>query len=84
MPVRKFRGVEEMPDTIWREPGDPELFRAMEATWDLARRTVQPTFPPGIYKHRSVEEAEALRARWERDRVLARREASRIGRDGAE
>lgn len=55
MPIRKFRSIEEMDDNTWREPGDPRLFRAIRSTWDFAHRTLQPHFPPGVYKHRSVE-----------------------------
>lgn len=66
MPVRKFRDVSEMEGNTWREPGDPELFRAIRATWEFARRTLQPRFPPGVYKHRSIEEAEAQREKWAR------------------
>ena len=31
MPVRKFRGVEEMEEGLWREPNDPALWRAIAA-----------------------------------------------------
>lgn len=65
MPIRKFRRVEEMEGNTWREPGDPELFRAIRLTWEIARQTLRPSFPPGLYKHRSIEDAQKLRARWE-------------------
>jgi hypothetical protein len=65
MPVRKFRDVSEMEDTLWREPGDPELFRAIASVWDFAARTCPRRFPPGVYRHRSIEEAKALREKWE-------------------
>ena len=78
MPVRKSRDVAEMGGNTWRQPGDPELFRAIRATWDFAFRTLQPHFPPGVYKHRSIEEAERLRERWERENFQAyqRRQSS--------
>lgn len=66
MTVRKYRHVSEMDDRSWREPDDPGLIVAIRATWDLARRTTQPHFPPGVYKHSSIEAAEALRETWER------------------
>jgi hypothetical protein len=65
MPVYRYRDVSEMPDRSWRRAGDPELFRAIRAAWELASRTIQPSFPPGIYKHRSLAEAQALRETWE-------------------
>ena len=66
MPVRKFRTVEEMEGNTWYDTGDPRLFRAIQATWDFAHRVTQPRFPPGVYKHRTVEEAEVLREEWEK------------------
>jgi len=66
MPIRKFRDVTEMEGNTWREPGDPRLFEAIRATWEFAHRTLQPHFPPGVYKHRSIEDAERLREVWER------------------
>jgi hypothetical protein len=63
MPVRKFRDVSEMEDTLWRERG-PELFAAIRRVWDFAARTVQPRFPHGVYKHRSIEEMNAQDERW--------------------
>ena len=66
MPVYKYRDVSEMEDRTWREPGDPSLFKAISATWDFARRTTRPQFPPGVYKHPSRASAEELCDEWER------------------
>ena len=66
MSVRKFRDVAEMEREVWFRRDDPRLFAAMRAVWDFARRTVQPEFPPGVYRFRSVDEAAAQRERWER------------------
>jgi len=64
MPWRKVRSLQEMEDTLWRDPG-PELWRAIARVWDFAARTCTRRFPPGVYKHRSIEEAQALREQWE-------------------
>lgn len=63
MPVRRFRDVAEMEDTLWQTRG-PALFAAMRRVWDFAARTVEQRFPPGVHRHRSLEEADALRERW--------------------
>ncbi len=73
MPVRKYRSIEEMPDQTWRQPGDPELFRAMRATWDLAQQTLRPHFPPGVYKHRCFADAERLSEKWQQANFMAYR-----------
>lgn len=65
MPVRKFRDVSEMEDTLWYERADPSLYRAIAGVWDFASRTCPLQFPPGVHKYRSIEEADAERERWE-------------------
>jgi hypothetical protein len=64
MPIKKFRDISEMTDT-WLEPGSPELARAIRNVWDLARHVTPLRFPPGVFKHRSIEDAERLREQWE-------------------
>ncbi len=63
MPVRKFRSIEEMTPPVEARPFDPgnlrvaiELSRTCIA---LSRR--KP--PPGVHKHRSIEEAAEARRR---------------------
>jgi hypothetical protein len=57
MPIRKFRSIEEMSrnQSLWRQPGDPELYRAMALVWTIARQTNPRHFRPGVYKFRSIE-----------------------------
>ena len=54
-----------MEDSRWREPGDPELWRAIDRVWRFANVTCPRRFPPGVYRHRSIEEAKQLREVWE-------------------
>ena len=65
MPVYKYRDVSQMEDRTWRSPGDPELSQAIRRTWDFARRTAPARFPPGVYKHSTIEAAERQRQAWE-------------------
>lgn len=65
MPVRKFRNLEELEATLWRKPGDPALWLAIDAVWSFAAATCPLRFPPGVHRHHSVEEAQRLRERWE-------------------
>ena len=85
MPVRKYRDVSEMKD-IWHKPGSPELFRAIRATWDFAQRTLQPYYPPGVYKHKNIESLQAQRAVWEKanfERYQARQAAKKAAKKKA-
>lgn len=84
MPVKKFRNVAEMEGNTWHEPGSPELFEAIRSTWDFARRTLRPRFPPGVYKHRSIEDAERLRERWEKANFNAYQERIAAARRSGE
>ena len=64
MPVFKFRGIEEMKQGAWHQPGDPSLYRAMRLLFDIGRRTRARRFPPGVHKHRSIEALNAQTERW--------------------
>jgi hypothetical protein len=63
MTVKKFRSVEDMEDTLWRERG-PALFAAVRRVWGFATRTVSPRFPHGVYRHRSIEDMNAQDEKW--------------------
>jgi hypothetical protein len=65
MPVRKFRDVSEMEDTLWYERADPALPRAIAGVWDFAARMCPLQFPRGVHKYRSIDDANADRERWE-------------------
>jgi len=65
MPVKKIRNLQEMEDSLWREPGSPELLQAIDAVQRFAAHTFPRHFPPGVYKYRSIEEAERQREIWE-------------------
>lgn len=58
MPVRKFRSAEEMNRPVWREPGSAQLLQAIRDVWEFGRLTSPRRFRPGVYRHRSLEEAQ--------------------------
>jgi hypothetical protein len=64
MPVRKFRSVADLNQPVWRVPGDPSLYRAMNRLWRLGRATGNRRFPPGVYRARSIEESKARSRGW--------------------
>jgi hypothetical protein len=70
MPIKKFRNLEEMnaaEDSLWHEPGTPALWQAIRRVWSFAARTCPRRFPPGVYKHRSLEDAQRQREIWEEE-----------------
>jgi hypothetical protein len=66
MPIRRFRSIEEMNQPVWRDPGSPELYRAIALVWEFGRRTSRVRFPPGVHRHRSIEEMNAAQEEWRR------------------
>lgn len=71
MPVRKFREVSEMEDNTRLEPGGPRLFDALKTVWRLAAESARASYPPGVYKHRSIDQADALQQSWDRANFAA-------------
>lgn len=84
MPVYRFRSIEEMDAYTWRTPGDPELYRAIRFTWDLARRTNPRRFRPGVHKFRSIEDMNRADDARLDEHVRARRETSADANRGPE
>lgn len=70
MPVKKYHSVEEVPEP-WYTPGDPALFQAIHRVWSLGSATLQPRFPPGVHRHRSIEEMNQLDDAWDEANFLA-------------
>ena len=66
MPVRKFKDPSEMARSVWCAPGDPRLIRRIAHVWGLAQRLAPQFFPPGVYKHRSIEELNRQTEEWAR------------------
>ncbi len=80
MPVRKFRSIDDVRE-VWRNPGDPELYRAIERVWTFGRRTMVRRFPPGVHRRRSIAELNEATEQWNRDNFEAARLASLPPRD---
>ena len=83
MPIKKYRDVSEIEEPVY-EPGSRRLYEVIRHVWGLTDLIGPLRFPPGVFKHRSIEDAERLRAQWEDAnfeahlaRVAARRDRSR-------
>jgi hypothetical protein len=77
MPVIKFRSIEAMEGNSWLDVGDPRLPDTIRAVWHFASRTAPIRYPPGIYRHRTIESAQAQREAWEVAAHRARQAAVR-------
>lgn len=65
MPIRRFRRIEDMTPPP-RTPGDPAAERAIAFVLDTAARMTPLRFPPGVHKHRTIEEMDAQQDEWRR------------------
>ena len=86
MPVMRFRNVDEMGELAWLPQGSPELWRAIRRAWGLARALAPRRVPPGVYRFRTMAEANAQRDEWDRTCVhpTARPASQGATRNGAE
>jgi len=66
MPVRKFHSVDDMTPAVVSRPFAPENLRLAIALSRTCLALDRSKLRPGVYKHRSVEEAGEARRRWER------------------
>ncbi len=76
MPVRRLHSLDEAESAAWVEPGDPRLWVTIREVWRLADRLAPIRYPPGVYRHRNIEDANAQTEAWERDgyaRLIASR-----------
>lgn len=85
MPIKKYRSVEERDadqGDLWCEPGEA-CFRRIARLWKRSAQISPRTFPKGIIKYRSLEEAQADRERWSLEhvrRIQAERKAAGASR----
>jgi hypothetical protein len=69
MPVRKLSTLAADDDSLWLDPADPQLIPTIVAVWERSSRLCHPNFPPGVYKHTSIEDANRTTERWEHDAI---------------
>ncbi len=72
MPIRKFRDVSEIEEPRY-EPGSRQLYEVIRYVWGLSDLICPLRFPEGVFRHRTIEDAEALRAQWEEDNFQSHR-----------
>lgn len=68
MPVWKYRSIEETPEA-WTMRQHIPLGRRMRAIFNLGFHAEPLNMPRGVHKFRSIEEANAFREFYERQRI---------------
>lgn len=70
MPVYRYKSHEDARRAQWRKPGDPQIGPTLRALLSLSSALTDGLAPPrGLFKFRSIEEANAHRDAWERERI---------------
>jgi len=86
MPVFRYRDVSDMTE-VWREPGDPSLFRAIARLWEMSAALARRRYPPGVYRVRDLEQSNRLSKQWSvrnvRELHASRAHAPRVTPDPA-
>ena len=70
MPVYKFKSFEEAQVALWTFKPDQVYYRRLSQLWDLAATLCPPRFPHGIFKFRTMAEANAHRRQVELSNAL--------------
>ena len=82
MPIQKFRSVEDMPPVPPCETVDADCLRRIARLWARASAWSGMVYPRGVFKFRTIEEAQAARERVTQenvDRLRREREGARAG-----
>lgn len=78
MPFQKFRSVEDMPPVPPCETVDEDCLRRIRSLWARTSAWSGMVYPRGVFKFRSIEEAQAARERVTQENVdRLRRERER-------
>ena len=64
MPVRRYRDGSEMPGPARVDPREPGLWDRIGAWMALSNRLSPRQWPPGVYKNKTIEEANRRRESW--------------------
>jgi len=65
MPIRKFRTLAEASRPIRLDPETEDFSRVLHSVFRLAALFAPAqTFPPGVFKFRSLEESQAQKTAW--------------------
>ena len=67
MPIYKYKTFEEAQKALWNFHPDADYFKQVAELWDTADKLCPISYPRGIFKYRSINEANKQRKKWEID-----------------
>jgi hypothetical protein len=72
---QRFKSFDEARRALWVAPGDPALGSRIRSLWAFSARLAPGAMPRGVRRFRTLEEAQAEREHWERERVARLRQS---------
>jgi hypothetical protein len=69
MPVQRFTTLDAARRALWVDAGDPDLAGRLRRQWTLGLRLNRCPAPRGLRKFRTIEDANAERDAWVRERI---------------
>ena len=64
MSVQKFRTHEEAKRALWCFNPDDEYYERVSQLFKLANQLCPPDFPRGVFKYRTIEDANKAKEEW--------------------
>jgi len=75
MSLEKFKKFEEAEKALWCFKPDAKYFQQVRELFKLANRLCPPDFPRGLFKYRTMEEANKAKEEWILRNALKKRES---------
>jgi len=75
MGLQKFKSFSEAERALWCYNPDEKYFQQIRELFKLANRLCPPNFPRGIFKYRTMKEANKAKEEWLLQNALKRRES---------
>jgi hypothetical protein len=64
MTIEKFKKFEDAERALWCFEPDEAYYKRVAEFWKLANRLCPPDFPQGIFKYKTIEEANKQKQEW--------------------
>lgn len=73
MGIQKFKSFEDAERALWCFKPDAAYYKRVAELWEMANRLCPPNFPRGIFKYKTIEEANKDKEKWIMENALKKR-----------
>jgi len=75
MSLQKYKSFSEAEQALWCFKPDEKYFKQIKELFKLANRLCPPNFPRGVFKYRTIEEANKDKEEWILQNALKKRKS---------